>query len=114
MRAGDLRKRVVLQSRSTVQDTFSQPQQIWNDITTCWASISALTGRELVAAQAQNSSVTHVILVRYNAALFVNPIGAAAMRAVYGSRIFEILAVLNIDERNWEVEMMATEGLTHG
>ena len=42
------------------------------------------------------------------------PVAANARRVVYGDRVFNVSAVLNIDERNRVIEMLTEEGLSTG
>lgn len=114
MRIGNLRRRITFQARSGVVDSFGQQQTSWVDLLTAVpAELEALAGRELQVAQAINAEVTHRVTVRYHPQL-ANPVAVAAMRIVYGARIFNILASMNVDERNREIELMASEGLNQG
>lgn len=113
IRAGDLRNRITLQTRVTAQDPSGQPVESWVDAFKCWASISPLTGRELIAAQQVQSSVTHNITVRYRRE-FGDPKTVANMRAVYGVRVFNIHACMNQEERNRAVDLLVEEGLNNG
>jgi SPP1 family predicted phage head-tail adaptor len=113
MRSGDLRKRITIQLRGTTTDTFGQQTTTWSDLFTTWAEIQALSARELFAAQAVQSEVTHSITVRYRIE-FALPKKVAAMRAIYGARIFNISGAVNTDERNRQIVMQATEGLDNG
>ena len=109
MRAGELRRRVSIQQRDATQDTFGQQATSWTDLyTNVPVAIQALSGRELLAAQAVNSEVSHNINLRYLAGITAN------MRILYGTRIFNITAVMNIDERNKELMLQAAEGLNDG
>lgn len=113
MRSGDLRKRVTFQVRNTVSDTFGQQSTVWTDLFTTWASIEGLSARELFAAQSVQSEVTHAITVRYRPE-FALPRAVAAMRVLYGSRVFNISGAVNTNERNREIVMQAAEGLNLG
>jgi len=116
MRAGDLRRRITLQRRLVTRDTFGQQQTSWIDwLAAVPADIQPLTGRELLAAQAVNSETTHEITVRYHPRL-ANPVEVAGMRAVYAAgngvvRFFNLLAAMNVDERNRQIVIKASEGL---
>lgn len=113
MRAGDLRHRVTLQQRSTAADSLGQQLTTWTDLFTVWAEIESLTARELLAAQAVQSEVSHRITVRYRAEL-ANPIAVSPLRVVYKGRYFNIGGALNVDERNRTIELLAGEGLNNG
>jgi SPP1 family predicted phage head-tail adaptor len=113
VQAGKLRKRLVLQSRAAGLDSVGSPSNVWTDVATVWGELLPMSGRALLAAQAVKSELTHEITLRYRAE-FANPITAAEMRVVYGGRYFNIHAVLNKDERNRELTLMASEGLNNG
>lgn len=109
MRAGELRRRVTIQQRVTTQDTFGGQSQTWTDFAAnVPAAIDPLSGRELMTAQATQSEVSHRITIRYL------PGVTAAMRIVYQGRYFNISAVMNIEERNREMQILASEGLNNG
>jgi SPP1 family predicted phage head-tail adaptor len=118
MRAGDLRRRVTIQTRDTAQDAYGGQVVTWTDyLTGVPADVQALSGRELFAAQTMVTEVTHLITIRYTS-LLADPKAVAAMRVVYvnGSvtRYFNISAVTNIDERNKQIDLMCSEGLNNG
>jgi SPP1 family predicted phage head-tail adaptor len=117
MRAGDLRRRISIQSRSATQDAAGQQVTTWSDyMTGVPADIQALSGRELLIAQSAQSQVTHTITVRYTV-LLADPIKVGGMRAVYVNggvtRYFDIAGALNVDERNKTIEMSCAEGLKY-
>jgi SPP1 family predicted phage head-tail adaptor len=118
MRAGDLRRRVIVQKRTTTQDTFGQQATTWSDVLTgVPADIQPLSGRELVVAQAVNAAVTHQITMRWHP-LLADPVAVAAMRVKYVTpqvtRYFNVAASLNVDERNKTIELSAIEGENPG
>lgn len=117
MRAGDLRRRIDIQVRSTTQDALGQQSIVWTDyMTSVAADIQSLTGRERFIAQSASSQVTHTIVVRYCAQL-ADPLKVGGMRAVYTyngvTRYFEIESSINVDERNEQIQMLASEGLKY-
>jgi SPP1 family predicted phage head-tail adaptor len=112
MRAGDLRHRVTFQRRSTIEDDNGETAG-WVDVVTVHASVSPLSGRELLTAQTMNAEISHQVVVRFHSALSA-PIKVAAMRILFGDRVFNVHTCMNVDERNRELIMMAAEGLTDG
>ncbi|MEO6147020.1 MAG: phage head closure protein [Sulfuriferula sp.] len=113
-RVGDFRRLVTLQSRSTSLDTFGSQVNTWNDLAQLWADMSPLQGNALLAAQAVHTEVTSQITVRYNSILFTDPKAVAAMRLSYAGRLFDILAMINVDERNHIVVLYCKEGMSDG
>jgi len=118
MRIGDLRRRVNIQTRSSGIDSHGQQQTTWADLlTSVPADIQSLSGRELLAAQAVNTEITHTVVLRYHASL-ADPVAVAAMRCVYVNagvtRLFNVASAINVDERNRTIELWAGEGLNQG
>lgn len=100
---GELRHRLTLQEATETTSAHGAVQQSWNDIATLWGAIDPLAGREGFAAQQMYASATHHIRLRYRAGI------VPKMRFAFGSRTFEIDAVLNTEERNRELVCIATE-----
>jgi SPP1 family predicted phage head-tail adaptor len=108
MRAGNLRHRITFQIRSDGQDGYGGQEDIWTDYRSTWASIEPLNGRELIAAQAVQNETRFTIGCRYIAGIL------PSMRILFGTRIFNILDMSNIDERNRELQFSCSEGLANG
>lgn len=108
MRAGDLRRRVLIQSRQATVDGFGQRSTTWTDVATVFAEIQPLSGRELQLAQAINAEVNHKVTIRYRPGI------SAAMRVVYQGRRFNIQAVIDVDMRHRTLELSCSEGLNDG
>lgn len=92
---GELKQRVTLQYRTRVQDSSGS----WTDTWTDWktnvpARIRPISGREYYVSSKPQSTVSHEIAIRYLAG--VKP----AYRISWGSRTFDIDAVINIGEEN--------------
>ena len=113
-RSGQLRCRIILQRRSPAPDGVGGQSVIWSGLATVWADIQPASGRKLLAAQAVQSEVTHTIICRYRADLFADPKTTAAMRALYGSRIFNLGPALDEDRRHKFVTIPANEGVNNG
>lgn len=108
--ASQLTKRIKLQRQSTSQDSFGGPVRTWIDVTKVWAEIQPLAGVEQKRAHRITSEVTHQITVRYQASL-TDTRAVSAYRALYKARIFNIHAVLNENESNVFITLLASEGL---
>lgn len=105
MRIGTLRHRITIQNKTTIKDTVGQEKETWVDLATVWASIEPLKGREYFAAHAVNAENTIKIRIRYYPGL------KPTHRIKYGTRIFDIQSVINVDERNIEMILMCVEVL---
>jgi SPP1 family predicted phage head-tail adaptor len=112
-RAGNRRHLVQVQKRSDDEDSFGGQLTTWATLFSTKVGIEALSGRELMAAQAVQSEVTHQISAVYRPE-WANPKTSASYRIVLGSRIFNIHSALNVDERNRELLILASEGLNDG
>ncbi len=104
MQSGKLRHRVEVQTNTTAPDTTGQPVDSWAVTATVRAAINPLSGNELLIAQQVTPQVTHEIILRHRAL-------TAAQRLVEsgGTRTFEILRVMNINERNHELRVLCVE-----
>lgn len=109
MRAGQLRHRLTLQTATdqTPVPTDGDVQIIYTDVTPAmWGAIEPLQGKELWTALQIRADVTHKITFRYNdKTKLLN----AKSRVKYMGRIFELGPILNDDERNFMLTMMAVE-----
>jgi len=94
---------VVLQRRGSAQDEVGQTREVWSELRREWASIEPISGREFFAASGERAEVTHRLRVAYGSGVM------ARDRALSGSRIFDIRSVINVEERNRELELMCTE-----
>lgn len=113
MRAGDLRHRITLQKRDAGVDSLSNPLLTWSNFATVWADIAPMSGREMLAAAAVHVSVSHIVTIRYQSQ-FSDVRAMAAMRIMYGTRVFNINSSLDMDERHRTIELTCNEGLTDG
>lgn len=113
MQAGKLRKTIVFQRRDTSRDSVGEQVTTWSDVAQVRAEIIPLSGRELLAAQAVRSELSHQITVRY-ASFLADPLEVAKMRILYGTRRFNIHSANNLDELNRQVTLLVSEGLNDG
>lgn len=104
MRIGELRKLVTIQGESSTPDDAGGYVLSWTNLATAWAEITALNGREVYTAQHLEGRVTHRVTMRYRAGVTTD------MRLTCGSRVFNIRAVMNSDERNRWLELLVEEG----
>lgn len=94
--AGRLNKRIICQVASV---TAGEGVMTWTDVCTVWADIRPLVGTRRYQAKQLNSEVAGQIVIRYRTDI------TTAMRIKYGARYFEILAIINPDERNESLEI---------
>lgn len=113
MRAGQLNRYVQIQQRGATRDTFGQQVETWITLKPVYAYIEALSGTERAAAQSISTDVSHRLTFRYDD-IFADPRVVATYRVLYGTRIFDVNVMLNIDETNRTIQLLATEGMTYG
>jgi SPP1 family predicted phage head-tail adaptor len=105
VKIGKLRHRITIEQVSETQDTDGSVIETWSVFVVAQASIEPISGREYFAAQSTQADVTHRIRLRYLSG--VTP----KMRVNYNSRIFDILSVINVGERNRELQLMCRESI---
>ena len=97
MQAGQLTHRVTFQQPTNAVDDYGQPVPGgFADVATVFAAIRPMGSSERLAASQMQSGQTHVVTVRYSAALAA---ATGAWRIVYGARTFGIVGLpRDIDE----------------
>lgn len=106
MRAGKLQHPVVFQSPPAARNEYGEEEQDTDDWTVFArrrVAIIPLTGRELWNAQQSQPDVTHRVEMRYLEGL------TTKKRMKYGTRIFNILSVLNLEEDGREMHLICVE-----
>ena len=104
MRAGNLKNKITLQTIGNSTNAFGEIEEgNFQDYKTVWASIIPVSGKESFLSNANFSTVSHKIKIRYIPNL------NASMRIIWKGRIFNINYLRNISESNDEIEILATE-----
>lgn len=97
----------MLRHQVTIEQLVRDPSvggaDTWRTYAAAWASIEPLRGREYFAAQEMNAEVTGTIRIRYIPG--VKP----DMRVSFGQCTFEVLAVVDPDERHRELQLLVKE-----
>lgn len=107
--AGELRKKITVQSRSTTRDEYGGETQEWFDFATdIRAKVEPLSGREMVAAQTQQGETVARFSIRYR------PGVTQSMRIVYGGKDWNIASIQDPEERHRELIITASTGLNKG
>jgi head-tail adaptor len=114
MRGGTLNRLIQIQARTTTPDTFGGQSETWTTINSVYALIEALSASERSAAASYSTDVSHRVTCRFDPGTFADPRMVASYRVLYGTRIFNIAGMLNIDEANRTVQLMCDEGLNNG
>jgi SPP1 family predicted phage head-tail adaptor len=103
MRIGQLRHLIQLQQETTVSDGMGGHVSTWATVAEAFAAIEPLSGREYFAAQQTQSTVTHKVTMRYIDGI------TSAFCVRYGTRVFDIRAVINNEERHQWLILMCEE-----
>lgn len=107
LRAGTLRHSVQLQQLGTrVDDGYAGGSIPFTDVATVWAAIEPLEGFEKLEAGQFDASLSHRIRIRYYPGVRPN------WRVVYGTRVFDIKSIADLEERHREMELMCEELVT--
>ena len=103
MKAGALRHRCWIQEPTHTPDGHGGTTPSWGTVTICWGALEPLKGREWIESGLENSEITAKFRMRYFAG--IDP----TMQLYFGSRTFEIVSVIDPDERHKELELMLKE-----
>ena len=103
MRSGRLNRRITIQELSISKNQYSEDIESWVDVATIWAHIEPLRGREYWQAKQVVGEVTGRITIRYLAGI------DEKMRVIYGNKTYNILAVINLDERNRTLQLLVRQ-----
>ena len=83
-----LRHRITIERKTAGADAWGQPVETWETVAIAPAEVWPLSGREYIAAQAEQAGVTTKITVRYQAGI------EPAMRITHDGKTYNIKAVL--------------------
>lgn len=103
MEAGNLRHRITLQRPAGGDKSDPNGATEWEDWCTVNASVLPLRGRELWEAQAAQSTIDHRVILRWREGV------KRSMRIRLGSRIFEVLYIIDQGERHEWLQLMCRE-----
>jgi SPP1 family predicted phage head-tail adaptor len=93
-----------IQSKTSDRDSFGQPLNNWTDVCALQCRVRAARQNETFQSGQLTSQITHVIEAWWTAVSITG-----GMRAVFGSRVFLIQAVQNVEERNREILILCLE-----
>lgn len=105
MRIGQRRNFVEIQVATQVKQPNGSMLTTWVHYLHLWASIETLKGNEKVSSMATWPSADQKISFRYVAGIL------PTMRVVFNNKIYSILNVNNVDERNREIVLTTNSGV---
>lgn len=103
MRSGDLRHMVTVESMTRTSDGMGGWTEAWTTVATVRAAIWPKRMVEQVETEKKTATITHQIRVRYLDGIDED------CRVVFGDRVFEVISVLNVEERNKTFDLMCEE-----
>lgn len=103
--AGGYRNYITIQSVTYTPQSDGSTAETWATQISLWAKIMPLTGREYYSAQQTQAEMTHNFYARYT------PSVTPSNRISWNSRIFDILDVVNVEERGVEMILRCKERL---
>jgi SPP1 family predicted phage head-tail adaptor len=106
VKIGIKRHRIDLQRATKAQTNTGAIERTWATFGRVWADVNPLRGDEAQAAMQLEARTTHRIRMRRTpASATLTP----ADRIAWGGRLFEITGVIDIAERQREIEVIAAE-----
>ena len=100
---GQLRHRITIQSPVEHGDKQGGSDSSFVDVTKTFARITPGAGREFYAQQALRPTLSHQITIRYRAGI------TPTMRVLFGTRVFDVRAVRDPEERHVWLELTCEE-----
>lgn len=100
---GQFRHRITFQEFTETTNENGFPVEDWQDKHYLWAMIKTLQGREYHQAAATQNENTVRFVVRYTSGITPD------MRILYKGRVFDIVSVINDDEMNKTLTIIAKE-----
>lgn len=112
MKSGTMRNVLNFQTNTATQNALGEPgPKVWTDTRSgVWCRIHPVTAKDLMAADQEHASCSHIIGTRYDAAI------VAFMRGVdqNDGKIYEVVAVYNVDNLYKELKIFARTGVSNG
>lgn len=103
MRAGPLRHQLLVQTKVETRDADGAVTITYTDLATVWGQVAPLSGSKTVSRDRVEATTVYRIRMRYFAGL------TASHRILLGSRVFQITAIQNVEERGIEWVVTAIE-----
>ncbi len=101
MRIDNLRNLVTIQQRSTTESTPWDDTVTWADHVERWADVKPVSAKERMRNQGPSSEATYTMALRWEDDLLSDQ-----DRIVWDGRTFDIVGIINVDERDVEMNVM--------
>lgn len=100
---GEMRHRINIYNPDTVDDQAAGPVAAGALLRQVWAAIEPMSGREQAFMAQRQLQATHRITIRYAADI------TPYMKIMFDVRVFKIVGMVNLDEKNQFLEITARE-----
>jgi SPP1 family predicted phage head-tail adaptor len=107
MKITDFRHRISLQQKLITKDPEGIPIENWQNISTIWAAVEPLRGREYFQAAAVQSQNMIRFTIRYRKGI------TSEIRILYDSKLYDIQSIIDVEGRHQQLELMAKEVTSH-
>lgn len=101
--AGKLRHKVRVMQESRTPDGQGGYVKVWEEFKSLQSFIKPVAGYESFLFDKTSGKITHKIYARFTSGL------NASMRIYYRDRVFRVVAILNVEERDRWIEIQAEE-----
>lgn len=105
MQSGKLRHKILIEKVTETINDAGEVTENWVEFANIWAQIMPLVGREYWSSRQIESEVTGKIRIRYLPGI------TPKMRINSNNKIYNIEAVINVEERNIETVLLVSEVL---
>lgn len=102
--AGMLRHKIRLQREKLTPDGGGGWQKEWEEYASVFAYIKPVSGSEALYGMQLQDTITHDIYIRYRTVVAKDVV-------VYNTRRFNIVSVINVDEKNVWLRLRCEEGV---
>ena len=101
VRAGDMRQRIVIQSRTDSQDTYGESDPTWGTLATVYAAVEPGIGSEFLGAGIELDAQPHTFRFRYSSD--TSAVNCKTHRISWNSQTFDLVSVQNEEGRNHSI-----------
>lgn len=101
--SNQFKHRIMIMRSVIYEDELGQGIEQWQEVKSAWAAIKTMQGREYFAAASTQNENTTRFVIRYTTGIKPN------MRIIYKESIYDIQSVINDDEANKTLTIIAEE-----
>lgn len=103
MRSGQLRHFITIKTPQESKNSYGEKTFSYIDFLHCWSDAKPIKTTERFVSSRLNTEVNYQFRIRYVDGVEHN------MRVIFGTRVFDIDSILNVNERNRELIILASE-----